>query len=77
MSVGAVGAVGLATNIVIDTGTSASVLGSGRDTGAFFCVGLSSASFASSSGPGGEGPAGLLAVSEWEDTDDPATVCVH
>jgi len=77
MSVGAVGAVGLATTFVTDTGTCASVLGSGRDTGVFPCVGLSSARFASPSDPGGEGPAGLLAVFEWEDTDDPAKVCVH
>ena len=41
MSVGAVGAVGLATTIVIDTVACASVLGSGRDTGAFLCVGAS------------------------------------
>ena len=50
MSVGAVGAVGSATTIVIDTGACASELGSGRDIGAFLCVGLRSASFATSSG---------------------------
>ena len=76
MSVGAVGAVGLATTIVIDTGACASVLGSGRDTSAFLCVGLRRASIATSSAPGGEGPAGHLAVSEWENTDDSATKCV-
>ena len=77
MSVGAVGAVGLAATIAIDTGACASVLGSGRDTGASVCVGLRSASFATSSGSGGEGPAGHLAVFEWKDTDDSATECVN
>ena len=65
-------AVGLAATIVTDIGACASVLGSGRDTGASLCVGLRSASFATSSGSGGDGPAGRLAVSEWVDTDDSA-----
>ena len=50
MSVGAVGGVGLAATIVIDTGACASVLGSGRDTGAALGVQLRGTSFASSSG---------------------------
>ena len=75
-SVGAGGDVGLAATIVIDTGACASVLGSGRDTGAFLCVGPRSTSFATSSGSGGEGPAGHLTVSKWEGMDDSATECV-
>ena len=76
-SVGAVGDVGLAATIVIDTGACASVLCSGRDTGAALGVQLRGASFALPSGSGGEDPAGHLAVSEWEDTDDSATECVE
>jgi hypothetical protein len=75
-SVGAVGGDGLAATIVIDTGTCASVLGSGRYTGAALGVQLRGASFAFPSGSGGEDPAGHLVVSEWEDTDDSATECV-
>ena len=66
----------MAVTIVIDTGACASVLGTGRDTGAALGVQLRGASFAFLSGSGGEDPAGHLAVSEWEDTDDSATECV-
>ena len=75
-SVGAVGGDGLAATIVLDTGACASVLGPERDSGAALDVQLHGAGFASPSGSGGEDPAGHLAVSEWEDTDDSATECV-
>ena len=63
----------MAATIVIDTGACASVLGSGRDTGAALGAQLGGANFASPSGSEGEDPADHLAVSEWEDTDDSAT----
>ena len=52
----------MATTIVIDTGACASVLGSGRDTRASLCMGLRSASFATSFGSRGEDPACHLAA---------------
>ena len=72
-SVGAVGGDGLAATIVIDTGACASVLGPESDSGDGPGVQLHGAGFALPSGSGSEDPAGHLAVSEWEDTDDSAT----
>jgi hypothetical protein len=75
-SVGAVGGVGLAASIILDTGACASVLGSGRNSGVALGAQCCGASFASPSRSGGEDPAGHLAVSVWADTDDAATACV-